>query len=182
MAFVAAWAGSGLATDGYSPVSDAISDLAALGAPTRPWMTAGMVAFGVALPVFAQGLRRAVPGPAWVAATAAGLGSLAVAALPLDPGRDVPAHAAAAAAAYLALAATPLLAAAPLRAAGRTRWAKASVAVGVVAGAILASTAAGTDQSGLLQRTGLTLLDVWLVAASVSLLGVSSDAGRATPR
>jgi hypothetical protein len=150
-------------------VRDAISELARIGASTRPWMTGGMVAFGIGLPIFATGLRRAVPGPAWMAAAAAGLSSFAVAAIPLRPGTEVPAHAVAAATAYLTLAAVPLLAAKPLADMGRRRWAQASVGVGVTAGLLLAGTAAGPVH-GLLQRCGLTLLDAWVIVASVTLL------------
>jgi hypothetical membrane protein len=168
-AFIGAWVGSGAAADGYSPVHDAISELARVGASTRPWMTGGLVAFGVGLPVFAAGLRRAVAGPAWMAATAAGLSSLAVAAIPLRSGEDVPGHAVAAAGAYLTLAAVPLLAARPLARMGRRRWARASVGVGAIAGVLLAGTAAGPAH-GLLQRMGLTLLDAWVVAAALTLV------------
>ena len=71
-AFVAAWAVSGATTDGYSPVHDAISDLAAVGAPTRVAMTAGFVVFGVGLIAFGFALRTALDGHAWVAALATG--------------------------------------------------------------------------------------------------------------
>jgi len=70
--FIGAWAWSGLATDGYSPVSEFISDLAALGAPHRPEMTAGFVCFGLAVPAYAIALRGALPGGAWMAATISG--------------------------------------------------------------------------------------------------------------
>src|SRR6202011_5852755 len=42
-AFVTAWATTGAATKGYSPIDDAISRLAAVGTTTRPFMTAGFV-------------------------------------------------------------------------------------------------------------------------------------------
>jgi hypothetical protein len=154
----------GAVTDGYSPVHDAISRLAELGAPTRPWMTAGMAAFGVGVPVFGLGLRRVVDGPAWLAALAAGAGSLAVAALPLRPGEDVPAHAVAAAASYVAVSLVPLLAAPSLRG----RWRPASIATGVVAGACLAATAVGPAH-GLFQRLGLTVVDAWIIAMALRM-------------
>jgi len=145
VAFVGAWAVSGAVTDGYSPARDAISDLAALGAPTRPWMTAGMVAFGVAMPVFA----RLLPRPAARAAIAAGVGTLAVAALPLDPGTEVPAHAVAAGASYLALAGVPAFA--------------GNAPVALAALGLLGASVVVDGASGLLQRAGLTLVDVWIV-------------------
>jgi hypothetical protein len=154
----------GAVTDGYSPVRDAISHLAELGALTRPWMTAGMVAFGIGVPVFGLGLRKAVDGPAWLAAIAAGAGSLAVAAVPLRPGEDVPGHAVAASFAYLTVSLVPLLAAPHLRG----RWRAASIAAGVGAGVCLAATAIGPAH-GLFQRAGLTIVDAWIIAMALRM-------------
>ena len=60
-AFVTAWAANGAATKGYSPIDDAISRLAAVGTTTRPFMTAGFVCFGLAVPIYASALRRYLP-------------------------------------------------------------------------------------------------------------------------
>ena len=49
-AFISAWVIGGATKDGYSPVHDAISRLAAIGSSARPLMTAGFVAFGLAVP------------------------------------------------------------------------------------------------------------------------------------
>lgn len=166
VAFVAAWVGCGLATRGYSPVNDAISRLAAADAPTRVPMTAGFVTFGVAVPAFAATLRRTVPGPAWIAAVATGVATLGVAATPLDGGLE-PLHAPFAVAGYATLAAVPLLAARPLAAAGRSGWARASLALGLVAAASLVATAAGPAH-GAFQRAGLSAGDAWLVAAAIA--------------
>lgn len=118
---MAAWAIGGLveasdsgraAAAGYSPVDDAISRLAAEGADARTLMTLGFVAFGVGVPCFGLALRRAVAGPAWVAAVVTGLATLGVAATPLDRSPAVDdLHAAAATVGYLSLVALPLLAA-----------------------------------------------------------------------
>ena len=59
-AFVAAWAIAGARRDGYSPVDDAISRLAEVGASSRPVMNAGFVTFGVAVPTFAVAARAAL--------------------------------------------------------------------------------------------------------------------------
>ena len=166
IAFVAAWVGCGLATRGYSPVSDAISRLAARDAPTRVPMTAGFVTFGVAIPAFAATLRRTVPGPAWLAAAATGVATLGVAATPLD-GSLEPLHAPFAVAGYATLAAVPLLAARPLATAGRRSWARASLALGLLSATSLIATAAGPAH-GAFQRAGLTAGDAWLVAVAVS--------------
>ena len=158
-AFVTAWAVAGARTPGYSPVEDAISRLAAIGAPHRPLMTAGFVVFGVAVPAFGLALRDELDdGPAWIAAVATGLATLGVAATPLDDGGgDDTAHAVAATIGYVTLAATPLLAASHLE--GRRRT--VARAVGTVAAASLAATTVG-PASGLFQRMGLTVVDAWL--------------------
>jgi len=62
IAFVAAWSIGGLAASHYSPIDDAISHLAEVGAPTRPLMTAGFVVFGIGLAVYAVALHAALPG------------------------------------------------------------------------------------------------------------------------
>lgn len=177
-AFVSAWLIGGTRSRGYSPVDDAISRLAAVGASTRPLMSAGFVGFGVGVPVYASALRRSVPGPAWTTAIATGLATLGVAAVPLDASstRDL-VHGGFATFGYVTLAATPLLAARPLAAAGHRRAAKASVVTGVMSGLCLVATALGPAH-GLMQRLGLTLGDAWLVSSAAWML----SGGRATPK
>ena len=48
--FVGAWLVGGAQARDYHPVHDAISQLARVGAPTRPLMTAGFVGFGLLAP------------------------------------------------------------------------------------------------------------------------------------
>jgi hypothetical protein len=168
-AFVTAWAVLGARMQGYDPTTDAISRLAADGAPYQAGMTAGFVTFGVGVPLFAMALRNALTGPAWMTAAATGLATLGVAALPLDGWAGDPAHAVAAGIGYVTLAATPLLAAGPLADLGHRRAASASRVIGIAALACLAGTT-GAERSGLLQRLGLTLGDLWLVAAAVGIL------------
>ncbi len=169
MAFVTAWAVLGTRIPGYDPTRDAISRLAADGAPDQAWMTAGFVAFGVGVPLFAVALRDALPGPAWTTAAATGIATLGVAALPLDGWTGDAPHAVAAGIGYVTLAATPLLASGPLADLGHRRAAVASRVIGVASLACLAGTAVA-DRSGLLQRLGLTLGDIWLVTAAVGIL------------
>jgi hypothetical membrane protein len=169
-AFVAAWVTGGATKDGYSPVHDAISRLAAVGASTRPLMTAGFVVFGTAVPVYAAALRRSVPGVAWITATITGLSTLAVAAAPLDHSSTVDSlHALFAGIGYLTLAATPLLAARPLLRAGQRTLARTGLVAGGIAATSLALTVTGLP-TGLFQRVGLTAGDVWLVATAVAML------------
>jgi hypothetical membrane protein len=168
-AFVAAWVTAGARTHGYSPTDDAISRLAAQGAPTRALMTAGFVAFGVGVPAYAVALRRNVTGHAWATAAASGVATLGVALAPLDHSSTMDlVHGALATSGYVTLALTPLLAAASFRRAGMRGVAAVSSATAVVAGACLAATAIA-PWHGLLQRTGLTLLDAWVVATAAAM-------------
>jgi hypothetical membrane protein len=177
IAFVAAWSSGGLAASHYSPIDDAISHLAEVGAPTRTLMTAGFVVFGIGLLIYAVALRVALRGSSWVTAAATGLATLGVAAAPL--GRSTSGdtvHGIFAGAGYVTLALTPLLAAGPLRRAGRPARANLSLATAALAGISLLATTA-TEANGLFQRLGLTIVDVWIVATAVELLR-----GRLTPR
>lgn len=174
VAFVGAWIGCGLATTGYSAVSNAISDLARIGAATRPAMSTGFVVYGVGVPVYALALRRALPGRAWIAAVVCGVSTLGVAAVPLGWGHDGR-HGLFAGIGYVAIAALPALAVAPLRRAGRSRWATTSLVMALAAGVCLGATVAGPAH-GLFQRAGLTIVDVWIMASAVLIL-----AGRSVP-
>ncbi len=168
--FAAAWAAGAVLSDNLSPIHDAISRLAAVGAHTRPLMTAGFVAFGLGLPTYAAALRQVVPGPAWITATVTGLSTIGVALAPLDHSSTVDAlHAALAALGYVTLAATPLLAYRPLMRNGHRRLARTGAIVGAVSGTALLLSQGGT-WSGLFQRVGLTVGDVWIVASAVSIL------------
>ncbi len=168
--FVTAWTVSGLHYDGYSAIDGFISDLAALGSPTRVGMTAGFVAFGVGVPLYAAAMRDALPGRAWIAAAVTGVTTLGVALFPLG-GSDLQktGHAVFAGLGYATLALTPLLAPRPLAAAGHRRAAAASVVAGVVSGACLAATTLGPAH-GLFQRFGLTVIDIWIATSAVAIL------------
>lgn len=164
VAFVGGWLLNGLRTDGYDPRVDAISQLAREGAPTRLSMTVCFVVFGVLVPLWAPTVARVVGAPAlrW-SVTVAGLATVAVAALPLtrEPGgtQDL-LHALAAGTGYVAMALTPLLAVGGLRRQGLRTAATVSALTGVVsAGALVATVVASS--SGLFQRLGLTVVDLW---------------------
>lgn len=173
VAFVGGWLVNGLLTEGYDPLSDAISQLAREGAPTRPAMTACFVAFGLLLPVWAGPLARELDAPALrPVVTVAGLATVAVAALPLtrEPGgtQDL-LHGIAAGSGYVAMALTPLIAAVALRRSGRPAAAAASLAVGAVSAGALVGTLA-VDGSGGFQRLGLTVVDAWHVVVATWVL------------
>ena len=169
VAFVGAWSLTGLSARNYSATHDAISRLAETGAPTRAAMTAGFVAFGIAVPVYASALRCTLDGWAWTTAVATGIATLGVAAVPLgSPTRDT-LHGCFATAGYLTLAATPLLASRAFARAGRSAWARASLLSGIASGAFLIATIPGAAH-GLFQRLGLGAVDVWIVATAIEIM------------
>lgn len=166
-AFAAGWVVLGATTSGYSPVNDAISELAAMPGATGRAMAAAFVVYGAGVSLYGVALRRALPGPAWMAGAVAGLATVGAAAFPL--GSDDPAHAVFAGIGYAGLAALPILAAAPLAASGRTAEARLSVATGVLSTALLLASLVGPAH-GLLQRVGLTAGHLWIAASAVALL------------
>jgi hypothetical membrane protein len=160
---------AGARAKGYSPVHDAISLLAATDAPTRWLMTAGFLCFGVAVPTFSLVLRRGLPGRAWLAAAISGFATLGVAAFPLHVSVAFDRlHGTFATLGYVALASVPLFASGALSRQGRRNAAILSVAVSAVSVVCLAATPIA-DANGLFQRLGLTVVDVWLVAAAIAL-------------
>ena len=172
-AFIAAWSTLGATRVGYSPLQDPISRLAAVGAPTRPVMTAGFLTFAAGVGTYAPVLRTAGLSGAARAATITAASTLGIAALPLDgAGGDQP-HAVAAGIAYAALAATPLLAARPLAQRGAHRTAAASVAIGLTVAGALAASVLLPRGAGLAQRLGLTVGDLWIIASAVHGLSAS---------
>jgi hypothetical membrane protein len=170
-AFVGAWAVCGALRRGYSPVQEAISQLAREGTPNRWGMTAGFVGFGVLLPVFATRLPGwLAAGPALrVSATVAGLSTLWVAALPLQEeagGRGDTWHAVAAGVGYLAMATSPALAVRPLLGSGRRTAALASAAVSATSAACL-TLSVTTGPTGVFQRLGLGVVDAWFATIAL---------------
>ncbi len=180
-AFIAAWAVAGARTAGYSAVDDAISRLAASGAPTRALMSAGFVCFGIALPVYALALRRHLGGRSWMAAAASGAATLGVALFALGTSSAIDhVHNAMAGVGYLALVATPLLAARPLVEVGHHRAAVASLVAAGAAGVCLVATLVGPAH-GLYQRVGLTIVDAWLMASALVIIGRTRGLPRPGP-
>ncbi len=168
LGFITAWAVNGWRTAGYHPLDDAISELAAVDAPTQVAMTIGFAVFGIGVGTYAFALRRQVAGPAWIAALVAALSTLGVGALPLDAGIDG-LHGLAAGIGYISLALTPLLASRTFRRTGRSAAADWSVAAGAVAALALAATVVGGPH-GFLQRLGLTAGDAWLIGSAIWML------------
>jgi len=167
--FITAWSILGARKPGYNPIEDHISRLAAQGVAERPGMTAGFVAFGLGVPLYALALRHSPTGKAWMAAAATGIATLGVAAFPLDGPAGDGAHALAAGVGYATLAATPLLAARPLARAGLKKASALSWGAGIMSAACLVGTTVG-PATGLLQRAGLGIGDAWIVASAVALI------------
>ncbi len=170
VAFIGAWiAGGAITNRTYSPIDDAISRLAAVGADTRLVMTLGFIGFGVSLPMFAVAVRHHVSAPASFAAAATGLATLAVAATPLDRSDAVDMwHGVAATIGYVTLAATPMLAARPLLRRGHRALGITAIAAATVSAMSLALTTTSLP-TGLFQRLGLTVSDLWVVALALAI-------------
>ena len=170
-AFITDWAILGARAKNYSPVSDAISELARMHAPTRPAMTAGFLVFSAALPTYAIALRQSLPGHAWKFAAANGLATLGVAAFALGTPTSGDIHGVFAGLAYASLAATPIAAGVVLRRGGHQALARTSIATGLACAAALVASVVGPDQvHGLLQRVGLTIGDAWIIVSAISMM------------
>lgn len=168
-AFVGAWLVLGLRRAGYSPADDSISRLAAIDAPSRWAMTAGFVAFGTGVSIYATELRIGLPGGAAYAALTSAVATVGIAVTPLGSALGGTAHASCAGVAYAALASTPILGGRSLAAQGYATAAKASTLAGMVTGATLLASAISPTSTGLLQRIGLTVGDAWIVASACRL-------------
>jgi hypothetical protein len=178
--FIGAWSVSAAVTAReYSSIDDAISRLAAVGADTRPLMTAGFVGFGVALPVYASALRRVVGGAAWLTAAATGIATVGVAAAPLERSSTVDTwHGVVAGIGYVTIAATPVLAARPLILQGHRVLGGLGLVAGVVSAVSLVLTTTNLP-TGLFQRLGLTAADIWIATSALAIAGGKL---RAAPR
>ncbi|WP_199422145.1 DUF998 domain-containing protein [Actinotalea solisilvae] len=153
VAMIGGWTLAEALQDGFDPVLETISALAATDA-AQPWvMTVGLAATGIAHVLTAAGLR-AVPLPARVLHAVGGLATLAVAALPVDVASH--AHGVAAGIGFGALALWPALA---WRRAARARPPVLRPAVGVGAA---------------------TVLTALLVLFVLELQGLTPDGGAAT--
>jgi hypothetical protein len=171
VAFAGAWLWGSLTTDGYTMVGQPISRLAALGAPSRPMMTAGLLAFAGGLAAYSAAIRTELPGRAWVAAAVSAAGAVGIAATPLEGRFGGNGHATAAGIAYASLVALQLTGAGPLAdRTGRPAVVPVSRAMAAVSAVCLAGNAFGPESiTGLFQRVGLTTGHVWIVASSLAL-------------
>lgn len=184
VAYVAIWALAGALRPGYDPVSQAISELAEIGAATRPAMTLAFVVFGLTALPFAAAVRGGLPGdtrPVAAAIVVCGLATVGAGLFPCTQGCPGPGssisdtgHAITATVGYLTLMAAPLLTARLLWNAGPpwqalARW---SLAVGVVGSVAMLAWTLGLfgAAGGAGQRAFNTLADLWWAATGVALL------------
>jgi hypothetical membrane protein len=168
--FVADWAVLGATRPGYSPVNDAISRLAELGAATRPEMTGGFVIYGAGLIAYGLARRQRHPGPAWALAVGTGVATQGVAAFPLGRPLSGTVHALFAVAGYASLAALPIACSRGLAKASHPQLGRLSVLTGATTGALLLASALGAPAHGLTQRLGLSVGDVWVVVSAAAML------------
>lgn len=180
-AFIGGWVVGGRRTPGYSPVHDAISRIAAVGAPERDLMTTAFVAYGASILVGAAALRSSPLRRCWPIAVVNGAATIAVAALPLEHSAAVDTwHGVAAGTGYVSIAALQLASARPLRQTGHDRAAALAVAGGVVTGAALVATTV-SEANGFWQRLGLTVGDAWLIATGAALFRAGRISRRPGP-
>jgi hypothetical protein len=131
-------------------------------------MTAGLAACAVGVGSYASVLGERFGPMVEAAARWNTLGTIGIAATPLDSANGGPPHVVAAGLTYASLAALPLLAAPTFRSDGRRALAGLSVAAGVASGACLAASASGRSaRSGLLQRIGLTVGHAWIMGSAL---------------
>jgi hypothetical protein len=178
LAFIGCWAVAGAVTHGYSPIDDAISDLAAVDAPTRVAMTTGFVVFGVGLVAFGLALRHSLGGGAWIAAIATGACTIAVAATPLGGWSGDSVHATFAGLGYAAIVLVPALAAPEFATRSRAGWARTAWLTAVAAAGCLVASTFGPAH-GAWQRLGLTVGDLWIIGTAVALATASGPFVRA---
>jgi hypothetical membrane protein len=169
VAFMATSWLAGVLSDHYSVIRDAISNLAASGAPTHTVMTGEFVVYGAGLLIYATALRTALDGPAWVGTLVAGFAAFGLALTPLGSARTDNVHSWLSIAFGSGVALTPLLAARALVGAGLDRWSRVSVLAGCASVVCLMATWIGPER-GLLQRTGLGVVHCWLIASAVVIL------------
>lgn len=166
-AFIAAWTVAGARKTAYSVVDDPISRLAAIGASTRPLMTAGLLVYAAGLAGY--GAAAAEDGDTdelgwWPAALVCAIATAGVAVTPLEGQLGGIPHAATAVTGYAALAAIPATAAVRLRRAGRSGLSRIAAVTAAASAACLTVSVVADPATGAWQRAGLTVGDAWLIA------------------
>ncbi|WP_052666815.1 DUF998 domain-containing protein [Nitriliruptor alkaliphilus] len=186
--YIAGWVIAGQVRTGYSPTTQAISELFELGAPwtSRGPLTVGLALSGLAFLVLAPALHRALPGDGFfgpVLVVLAGVGTLGVLAAPCTegcPGFGTTGtdtwHVITAGVGYSALASAPLAFGWRLR----RDWPNLawwSVTIGALSVALFAIHVAGLipTATGLQQRLFNTVADAWYVLVTIVVLRHGAD-------
>jgi hypothetical membrane protein len=185
--FVAGWLLTGSESPHYSQTTEAISQLARIGAPHRWLMTLAFFVFGLAMLVFAPALaRRLGPSPLLRATvTVAAIGTLGVAAFPLaqvSGGIEDHTHVVWAVVGYIGMVLSPLVGGWLLQRRHRSRRRVKAVASYLTGCATMAALIGSSFSShpGLWQRSGLTITDIWFMVMAVGIIG-RADGGVETP-
>ena len=164
-----AWVTAGLATDGFDPVRQSISQLQRDGTATGMVMTVAFAGFSAGAlavsPVLGQRVGRA-PQVALVVAAVATLGAALAPLGQVRGGRQDVLHLVFGTSGYLSLSVLPLLAGRAL--VGRPRG--VSYALGALASGCLLGTIPADAVSGALQRAGFLAGHAWLLGFAVSVL------------
>ncbi len=180
--FVTVWVVLGANRDGYSPASQAISELAEAGSSTRAAMTASLILFGLLAAPFAPTLTRALGGGsvAAVGVLLNAIGSIGVGVFPCTPGCPGPtastsdlAHTVAALVSYTGLVLAPLATAWQLhRLEAQPGLCRFSLVLGLLTLAGLVAWVAGLagEAGGALQRVATTTGDLWYIGAAIAIL------------
>jgi hypothetical membrane protein len=172
VAFISGWAVTASMRTHYSSLKEAISQLARIGAPHRWLMSVAFFGFGMGLLALAPALSKRLNNPFVRAAiTVSAIGALGVAAFPLNMksgGIEDHTHVFWAVVGYAGTIAAPLLAGLKLRRA-HAAVGTISMVVGLLSfGALVGS--GFSNIPGFWQRSGLGVVDLWFIAASVWLL------------
>lgn len=190
--YVTTWAVLGLVAPGYDPVTQAISELFAIGAPWwQRWSLSIVLAVtGVALVPLGPVLDRVLPGSGRLGPAltiAAGVGTALVVYFPCTPGCPGSAasftdamHAVTAGGGYIGLVLAPLAFARRLWATEWRRLAWAGIVLGGLATAGFLLRNLGPEAApGALQRVFNTAADAWFVLAAVVALRRHAGGGSA---
>jgi len=177
--FVADWAVLGANRTGYSPVNEAISRLAQMGASSRPAMTAGFILYGAGLMAYGAALRQSISGTAWLWVAATGVLTFGVAAAPLGTPTSGAFHAAFASAGYAALCGAVVALLPKVSVLGYHCSRRGALLGGATTAALLVVSVAVGPGHGLTQRLGLTLGDTVIALSALRLLPPRGGRGRA---
>ncbi len=180
--FVTVWAVLGANRDDYDPMSQAISELAEVGSPTRQAMTASLILFGLLVTPFAEAVRGALSGGGVAAAAvlANAVGSIGVGAFPCTPGCPGPAsslsdlaHVVSAFISYVGLILAPLATAWRLHGLGaRPDLQRFSFVLGLLTLVGVMAWVGGIagEAGGALQRAATTVGDLWYIGLAIAIL------------